>query len=28
MQAAERCPVHRTLTSEINVILRDKQKAA
>ena len=28
MQAAAKCPVHRTLTSEINVQLREKQKPA
>jgi len=26
MEAAARCPVHRTLTSEINIVTRDKQK--
>src|SRR5947209_6776576 len=25
MEAAERCPVHRTLTSEIDVVLREKK---
>ena len=28
MQAAAKCPVHRTLTSEINVQLREKQSSA